>query len=1566
MIYRCGLSTNKFLIILLSITCVQTKEILHSSVLQKSSHTNEHTSIKNHRFDEKLSSINDELTNNKNSNNDHTNFISGNNKKTNALSHNINNFKLNIHYSDNFIVSSSNLTSQTYVPTSKTPSPSSSRQRINAHNFTDSNKIQLEISANRNGKDSIIRAALRVAAQQGLEAMREFYDEQEPSLLKKGIYLPENHPGAKLSQFGLSTSDNLRNNTKAAYAAIVTAKKLKNSLKIDFSEKSRQTPPKISLRRTSLEAFCPPRDQLFCAPITQRYRTHDGTCNNPRKVRLGAAQMPFNRFQSPEYSDGIEEIRLSVSGAPLPSPRLISLLVHGSRESDSPVTLMLAQWGQFIDHDLTSTAQPKSINGSVPQCCGVSELHPSCAPIKVPTDDPWLAPLGIRCLEFLRSAPAQRRDCLLSWREQTNQVTSYLDASTIYSSNERNAERSRLFSNGLLIFGRGSSKDDVCLRGAFSNQCIRAGDVRSGEQPGLLAMHHTWVLEHNRIATELADMNLHWSDEKIYQETRRIIGAMIQHITYREFLPLVLGREVCNLFDLELQSSGYFTKYDPRTNPTIANAFSAAAFRFGHSLIQNTYMRSTKNHQFLDNNVTLHEENSIGDIGGVGSLHRLLRGLSIQRAQKRDEFITAELTNHLFQSGSFPFGLDLAAINIQRGRDHGLPAYVQWREPCGLSPILNWDDLERVIGPKSTLRIQNAYRHVGDVDLFVGGLAERPVVGGLVGPVFACIIAQQFSNIRKGDRFWYENGDFESSFTPAQLQSIRHVNLAQVICGSLGGGTLQPHIFLPHTITTNERIECGTGTLAPIDLKPWLERDPFFKNNHKLNDTTTADSQRLTAHENFSINPNEKIVIKLDFPPTSNSIDIRKHNDAFNVTATVINNKLDLDLNQKRLNTMTQANSNKKENTRQKTSNQTSLNKKQRTTTMTPTKRPRPSTTKHTKKRNRTKQKRDVNIAPDDKARSTIHIKLDKQTDDGQKSPFSGLGGKKRIDKEIINKMSDKEFVIVTPDQNSYDIEIKIKPKQPSSTNEKIIVDSNENSQYNYQNYQNDVQVHVTTKRPDQFYNNAHQPILLDIQYGQQSDESTITEITNRPYKRPMTTTRRYPYNVEEDEITTRKPYFTTNKPLYDTNDFQQDDDKPFYAYPSVQNTDNSYYTAANDGTDLQNVHPSYPNHNSNNYRPYHMAKPFYTNYLNRPSIVRPPLNIQNENRPSNTYNNLNLNQNFNQRPHQSDLPNPNYGSIYLDDIPTTTRLPEKLTTTFNVHSDDEELLDSHPNGYGYGYGSMNTNRPQDFVTFYTVMTTTKKRRRTKPTRPMTNYQNDDDDEHECDDENATTSYFSPTAVFSNIVNTFTDYFNGPTTTRKPYIQHDDFYTYPSLPHDDPYSRQIPKRTLNRVQRHSNFDMDYDQSTFPAALNSHKDFDDVNKTNAFDHDGYLRPEHFNLNQKLDFSIKAQMDITIKRTNTTQNKQKFSNKQNARHDKQITTLTNDQRHPIRVAVPSVNRPIGFVPINVLTKPERLDNWVMYDELQKVPLPRLPPLRSDQQENSQEMPRPIAPMQNLRAT
>ena len=66
--------------------------------------------------------------------------------------------------------------------------------------------------------------------------------------------------------------------------------------------------------------------------------------------------------------------------------------------------------------------------------------------------------------------------------------------------------------------------------------------------------------------------------------------------------------------------------------------------------------------------------------------------------------------------------------------------------------------------------------------LFLGGLAETPLHGGLVGPTFACIIGIQFRNLRKCDRFWYENGNPLIRFTEAQLAEIRKITLSKVIC----------------------------------------------------------------------------------------------------------------------------------------------------------------------------------------------------------------------------------------------------------------------------------------------------------------------------------------------------------------------------------------------------------------------------------------------------------------------------------------------------------------------------------------------------------------------------------------------------------------------------------------------------------------------------------------------------------------------------------------------------------------------------------------------------------------
>lgn len=250
------------------------------------------------------------------------------------------------------------------------------------------------------------------------------------------------------------------------------------------------------------------------------------------------------------------------------------------------------------------------------------------------------------------------------------------------------------------------------------------------------------------------------------------------------------------------------------------------------------------------------------NIWSRGSIDRLLLGFSNQPSQKRDEFIADELTNHLFQPASLPFGMDLAAVNIQRGRDHGIAPYTAWREPCGLAPIKNWRDLEAIMSLDTVHRFRGLYEHVDDIDLFSGGLAERPVRDGLVGPVFACIIAQQFLNLRKGDRFWYETSDNNAGFTPQQLQQIRRVRFSHVLCKTMGEiETIQPFVFLAADATSNVRLPCDSTYLNTLDLTAWKERDTNTvdvdfdrqrvgraQKKKRKNRTTTCRSTRTTRY----------------------------------------------------------------------------------------------------------------------------------------------------------------------------------------------------------------------------------------------------------------------------------------------------------------------------------------------------------------------------------------------------------------------------------------------------------------------------------------------------------------------------------------------------------------------------------------------------------------------------------------------------------------------------------------------------------------------------------------------
>jgi peroxidase len=102
-------------------------------------------------------------------------------------------------------------------------------------------------------------------------------------------------------------------------------------------------------------------------------------------------------------------------------------------------------------------------------------------------------------------------------------------------------------------------------------------------------MHTIFLREHNRIAFELGNINPGWDDETLYQECRKIVVAEYQHIVYNEWLPIIIGRTYMETFGILPIYDGYYKEYDSNVDGSISNAFTTAAFRMGHTLVQGVF-----------------------------------------------------------------------------------------------------------------------------------------------------------------------------------------------------------------------------------------------------------------------------------------------------------------------------------------------------------------------------------------------------------------------------------------------------------------------------------------------------------------------------------------------------------------------------------------------------------------------------------------------------------------------------------------------------------------------------------------------------------------------------------------------------------------------------------------------------------------------------------------------------------------------------------------------------------------------------------------------------------------
>ncbi len=521
-------------------------------------------------------------------------------------------------------------------------------------------------------------------------------------------------------------------------------------------------------------------------------RTIDGSANNPDNVLWGAAGVEMIRIAGNGYANGVSE----PIDEGYPSVRAVSNAVNASSGSiinSRGASDYIWQWGQFLDHDITETpiAEP------------AEEFD-----IAVPLGDVWFDPFSTG----VATIPLDRSAWQLSGgvRQQFNNITAFIDASNVYGSEHELADwlrtndgsgKMKTSVGNLLPF----NTDGFHNAGGSDNQALfLGGDIRANEQIALTAMHTLFVREHNYWADRVAADNPQLSGDEIYEHARAIVAAEMQAITYNEFLPLLLGRN----------SIPRYNGWRRDVDASIANEFATSAYRVGHTMLSPTLLRLDANgdevaggHVSLAN--AFFTPQTIVDEG----IDSLLRGLAAQPAQEIDTEIVDALRNFLFgPPGSG--GFDLPSLNMQRGRDHGLPSYNDLREVMGRPRAVAFADITSDTTTQE--RLASVYHNVDQVDSWPGMLAEDHRSGALVGETMYRVLRDQFIRLRDGDRFWYQG-----YLPPPMVQLVEQQTLSVIIKRNTEiGDELQANVFLwePDCMADVN----GDGALTPADFSAWI------------------------------------------------------------------------------------------------------------------------------------------------------------------------------------------------------------------------------------------------------------------------------------------------------------------------------------------------------------------------------------------------------------------------------------------------------------------------------------------------------------------------------------------------------------------------------------------------------------------------------------------------------------------------------------------------------------------------------------------------------------------------
>jgi hypothetical protein len=641
-------------------------------------------------------------------------------------------------------------------------------------------------------------------------------------------------------------------------------------------------------------------------PILGRWEVQslNGLNNNPNFPNAGSVGVNYLRLGPARYADGKSQM---VSG---PNARRVSNRVFNDSNvnvfSERGVTQWGAAWGQFLDHTF-----------------GLRESAGTRADIPFSTTDPleeFDNDLGV--VPFVRSAAAPGTG-VFNTRQHRNTVSSFIDAWAVYGGSDVRLEWMREGgldgnpdNNGARLLlpgnylprkdtrGNPSAAPAMDLDGrllAHPNDAAVAGDVRANENAALTATHTLFAREHNRIVSLLPS----WmSQYDKFQIARAVVIAEQQHITYTQFLPAM---------GVSLPS---YQGYNPNLNPALAHEFASTGYR-AHSMLHGEIEIETNVSRYSQATLDALEAQGVelaveGDDIEIAvplnvaffnpdlveqiQLGPFLEGLGLEPQYNNDEMIDNQLRSVLFQipvSGNpecldgptlpecFDGVVDLGAIDIQRGRDHGMPTYNQMRNAYGLSSKTSFraitgestesfpvdpqltpgneindadcldiialfdingnpttvenDDAVRVVKRCSlAARLKAVFGSVSNLDAFTGMLAERHVPGSELGQLQLAIWKDQFRAARDGDRFFYLNDPLQS-FIRQNFGIDSRKTLSQIIAlnTDLAPSDLPANIFRPTTSTAGSLSGASSGiTGTGPSTAPAAAPEPSYLTRH--------------------------------------------------------------------------------------------------------------------------------------------------------------------------------------------------------------------------------------------------------------------------------------------------------------------------------------------------------------------------------------------------------------------------------------------------------------------------------------------------------------------------------------------------------------------------------------------------------------------------------------------------------------------------------------------------------------------------------------------------------------